>query len=405
MRYKSTISDTSDAPWQVALPRLAVRRLTLTNFRNHATTRIEGIEAPLVALTGPNGAGKTNVLEALSLLAPGRGLRRAAFADMANISAPEQWAAAFSLVGLAGAVDVGMAWRASPRAANDEAADSPGSRTLKIDGKQARSARDLARHVRLAWLTPAMDGLFTGPASERRRFIDRLTLAVNPEHAARITALEKLLRQRNRLLEHHRTQGAWLEAIEAQLAEVAVAVAAARLMTVQAIAGGMRLLEAAHGAFPPAHLAMQGWLEERLLSSPAVEVEDAYRAHLAHSRTEDAAAGRTLVGAHRSDLVVTHAERGMPAKLCSTGEQKALLMALVLAHAQAVKDALGGAAPILLLDEVAAHLDATRRQGLFDALLALGAQVWMTGTDAAIFADLAGAATFFVIEDGQVRNG
>jgi len=250
-----------------------------------------------------------------------------------------------------------------------------------------------------------MDGLFTGPASERRRFIDRLTLAVDPEHAGRITALEKLLRQRNRLLEHHRTQGAWLDAIEAQLAEVAVAVAAARLMTVQAIAGGMRLLKAADGAFPPAQLAMQGWLEERLLHMPAVEVEDAYRAHLAQARTEDAAAGRTLTGAHRSDLVVTHLAREMPAKLCSTGEQKALLMALVLAHAQAVKDALSGAAPILLLDEVAAHLDATRRQGLFDALLALGSQVWMSGTDAAIFADLAGTAAFFVIEDGQVRNG
>ena len=404
MKQEMPISEARDAPLRMVRPRLAVQRLTLTNFRNHAASRIAGIEAPLVVLTGPNGAGKTNVLEALSLLAPGRGLRRAAFADMAAISAPEQWAAAFSLHGLAGAVDIGMAWRAAPRAANDEPSESPGSRTLKIDGRQARSARDLARHVRLAWLTPAMDGLFTGPASDRRRFIDRLTLAVDPEHAGRITALEKLLRQRNRLLEDHRSQGAWLDAVEAQLAEVAVAVAAARLMTVQAIAGGMCLLEAAGGAFPPAQLAMQGWLEERLLSSPAVEVEDAYRAHLAQSRAEDAAAGRTLTGAHRSDIVVSHAERGMAARLCSTGEQKALLMALVLAHAQAVKDALSGAAPILLLDEVAAHLDATRRRGLFEALLALESQVWMTGTDAAIFADLAGAAAFFVIEDGQVRG-
>jgi len=306
MQPKIPISAAREASREGALPRLFVRRLTLTNFRNHAATRIEGVEAPLVVLTGLNGAGKTNVLEALSLLSPGRGLRRAAFADMAAISAPEQWAAAFSVQGLAGAVDIGMAWRASPNAANNEAADSPGSRTLKIDGKQARSARELSRHVRLAWLTPAMDGLLTGPASERRRFIDRLTLAVDPEHAARINALEKLLRQRNRLLEHHRAQAAWLDAIEAQLAEVAVAVAAARLMTVQAIAGGMRLLEAAHGAFPRAGLAMRGWLEERLLNGPAVEVEDAYRAHLAAARAEDAAAGRTLTGAHRSDLVVTH---------------------------------------------------------------------------------------------------
>ncbi len=395
------------------LPDIAIRRLTLSGFRNHAATRLDDISAPLVVLTGPNGAGKTNVLEALSLLAPGRGLRRAAFADMATVRADgggvAHWAVACHVQGLCGSVDIGMAWRGRPAAMEDEAVaagngEPAGSRRLKIGGKAVRSARQLSDHVRLAWLTPSMDGLFTGPGADRRRFIDRLTLAVDPEHAGRINALERLLRQRNRLLEDWRAHGAWLDAVEAQLAEVAVAVAAARLMTVEAITAGMALLDDLQGAFPRAEIGLSGWLEERLAHLPAVDVEDAYRQWLADARAEDAAAGRTLTGAHRSDLLVFHAEKGMAAKLCSTGEQKALLIALMLAHAQAVKNTLCGAAPLLLLDEVAAHLDATRRAGLFAALLKLGAQGWLTGTDVDIFADLQGQADFFVVEDGQVRR-
>lgn len=389
-------------------PRLRVRRLTLSGFRNHAASRLEVGDAPLLVLTGPNGAGKTNVLEALSLLAPGRGLRRAAFADMANIAAtaqqPPQWALHAAVHGLKGMAEIGMLWQAGR--AEDATAENgaAGSRQLKIAGKQGRSAAALAEHIRLAWLTPAMDGLFTGPASERRRFIDRLTLAIDPAHGGRINALERLLRQRNRLLPEHRAQARWLDAIEAQLAEVAVAVAAARLMTVEAMAAGMALLDGLNEAFPRAALAMQGWLEERLRHTPAVDVEDAYRQHLAENRGEDAAAARTLTGAHRSDLVVRHAARGMPAKLCSTGEQKALLIALMLAHAQAVRDTIGGAAPVLLLDEVAAHLDARRRTGLFAALAMLGAQAWMTGTEAETFADLHGMARFFVVENGRITH-
>ena len=394
--HKMPISDISAANHDAPLP--ALRRLTLSDFRNHAVSRLEADGAALVVLTGPNGAGKTNVLEALSLLAPGRGLRRAAFADMAALPAARQWALACTLNGLKGIVDIGMQWRAG-----DDGGENGGSRQIRIAGKAARNAGALAEHVRVAWLTPAMDGLFTGPASERRRFIDRLTLAVDPAHAGRISALERLLRQRNRLLEEWRAQQRWLDAIEAQLAETAVAVAAARLMTVQAISAGMALMEALNGAFPRAELAMQGWLEERLEQAAAVDVEDAYRAHLAQSRAQDAAAGRTLTGAHRSDVLVSHISRQMPARLCSTGEQKALLIALMLAHAQAVKTTLDGAAPVLLLDEVAAHLDAERRAGLFAALRLLGAQAWLTGTDMATFADLRGTARFFVVEDGSVR--
>ena len=385
-----------------ALPQLAVRSLRLVDFRNHASSRLDEIDAPLVVLAGANGAGKTNVLEALSLLAPGRGLRRAAFADMASIGGQGMdggWALHFRLHGLRGPVEVGMRWQPG------EAPDSAGSRLLKIGGKQAKSAAALGDHLRVAWLTPAMDGLFTGAGSERRRFIDRLTLAVDPAHGGRINALERLLRQRNRLLPEWRAQGRWLDAIEAQLAEVAVAVAAARLVTVEAMAVGMALLDALDGVFPRARLAMRGWLEEQLAQAPALEVEDAYRAQLAAARAEDAAAGRTLIGAHRSDLEVAHVEKDMPAKLCSTGEQKALLIALMLAHAQAVRDTLGGTAPLLLLDEVAAHLDGARRAGLFAALQRLGAQAWITGTDAELFGDLRGTARFFVIDNGQVRIG
>ncbi len=420
---KMPISSISEQSFPKLLPPLAVRSLRLTGFRNHAASRLTEIDAPLVVLTGANGAGKTNVLEALSLLAPGRGLRRAAFADMArladtatpqgmeqprqDLARPQQgmagagWALHVELLGLRGAVDVGMQWTPGDATTTD----GGGARQLKVAGKTARSAAALAEHVRVAWLTPAMDGLFTGAASERRRFIDRLTLAVDPAHGGRINALERLLRQRNRLLPEWRAQGRWLDAIEAQLAEVAVAVAAARLITVEAMAAGMALLDTLNGVFPRAALMMRGWLEERLQQAPAVEVEDAYRAHLARARAQDAAAGRTLAGAHRSDLEVAHVEKSMPAKLCSTGEQKALLIALMLAHAQAVKDTLGAAAPLLLLDEVAAHLDAQRRAGLFAALQQLGAQAWMTGTDVELFADLHGAARFFVIDNGQVRIG
>ncbi len=354
---------------------VAVRQLTVTDFRNHAAARVEA-EAALVVLTGPNGAGKTNLLEALSMLAPGRGLRRAQLADMARV-APESgrvpgWAVAAEIDGLQGPVRIGIAWRDVER--------EGGGRRVLIDGKAARSSAELGRHVRLGWLTPAMDRLFGGPASDRRRFLDRMTAALDPDHAVRMTALEKLLRQRNRLLEDIGGNAAWLDAVEAKIAEVAVAIAAARLVTRDALETGMEMVKSHGGAFPFARLRLQGWVEDRLRESPALEVEDACREMLAAGRAADAAAGRTQQGPHRSDLEVEHGPKGMPARLCSTGEQKALLIAIVLAHAAAVKALPGCGAPLLLLDEVAAHLDAGRRAGLFEALKGLGCQAWMTGT-------------------------
>ncbi len=376
---------------------VAVRQLTVTDFRNHAAARVEA-EAALVVLTGPNGAGKTNLLEALSMLAPGRGLRRAQLADMARV-APEGgrapgWAVAAEVDGLQGPVRIGIAWRDAER--------EGGGRRVLIDGKAARSSAELGRHVRLGWLTPAMDRLFGGPASDRRRFLDRMTAALDPDHAVRTGGLEKLLRQRNRLLENIGGNAAWLDAVEAKIAEVAVAVAAARMAALEALEAGMKTVEKHGGPFPFARLRLQGWVEDRLSESPAVEVEDACREMLAAGRAADAAAGRTLQGPHRSDLEVEHGPKGMPARLCSTGEQKALLIAIVLAHAAAVKALPGCGAPLLLLDEVAAHLDAGRRAGLFEALKGLGCQAWMTGTEEALFSDVRGEARFLRIEDGRI---
>jgi len=347
----------------------------------------------MVVLTGPNGAGKTNMLEAISLLAPGRGLRRAAFADMARASGAGGWTISAQVSGMQGPVRIGAAWRGE---------DGTGGRKLVIGGKTARSAGQLGQHLRIGWLTPAMDRLFTGPAGDRRRFFDRLTATLDPAHAARAAALERLMRQRNRLLESHLDNAAWLDALEAQMAQAFIAVAAARLAALKALKKGMKPLEKAAGAFPFAALALQGEVENQLGESPAIQVEDAWRARLRGNRARDAAAGRTLEGPHRTDLEVIHGPRAMPARLSSTGEQKALLIAIVLAHARAVRAQAGGHAPVMLLDEVAAHLDRARRRGLFTALEELGCQAWMTGTEPGLFADLQGRAHFVRIEDGQV---
>ncbi len=332
------------------------------------------------------------------MLAPGRGLRRAQLADMVRMS-PEAgraagWAVAAEVEGLQGPVRVGIAWR--------DTEEEGGGRRVLIDGKALRSSAGLGRHVRLGWLTPAMDRLFSGPAADRRRFLDRMTVALDPGHAVRLTALEKLLRQRNRLLENSCGNAAWLDAVEAQIAEGAVAIAASRMATRDALEAGMEMVKSQGGAFPFARLRLQGWVEDRLNGSPALEVEDACREMLAASRPADAAAGRTLQGPHRSDLEVEHGPKGMPARLCSTGEQKALLIAIVLAHAAAMKALPGCAAPLLLLDEVAAHLDAGRRAGLFEALKGLGCQAWMTGTEEELFSDVRGEADFLRIEDGRI---
>jgi len=253
----------------------------------------------------------------------------------------------------------------------------------------------------VVWLTPAMDPLFNGPASERRRFLDRLVLAVDAQHSSRVAALERSLRSRNRLLEDARSDAHWLDAVEHETAEVAVAVAAARAETVNRLSGALAAGRDTAPEFPRAEIALDGWMEKLLPDYSATEIEDRYRALLKDNRARDAAAGRTLDGPHLSDLAVTHTGKGIPAAQASTGEQKALLIRLVLAHAGLIKD-MTGFAPLLLLDEIVAHLDPGRRAALYDALASLGAQVWMTGADPAAFGDIAGRAQVFVVRPGAV---
>lgn len=376
-------------------PTLAIRRLTLTDFRNYAALRLEP-KARLVALTGANGAGKTNVLEAISLLAPGRGLRGLPFEDLARQAGSGGWAIAAEVEEANGPVNLGTAWSGQSETGEG------GGRQVVIDGEAQRGSGALGEHMRLLWLTPAQDRLFAGPASDRRRFLDRMVTASDPEHAARITVFEKVMRERNLLLEETRPDPAWLSSLEAHMAEAAVAISAARLVGLEALQ--THIEEARQtSSFPWAEVAVEGEIEALVAQKPAVQVEDEYRRILGDSRGLDRAAGRTLRGPHRSDMNVVHGPKRMAAGQCSTGEQKALLIGLVLAQARAVK-AGAGVAPILLLDEVAAHLDRARRKSLLEALAALGSQSWMTGTDAQLFEAIGEAGTVFQVEGGHVSK-
>ena len=371
-----------------------IRRLTLANFRSYHAASLAVDDGPAV-LVGPNGAGKTNLLEAISFLAPGRGLRRATLEEVAFAEGDGSWAVSAEVEGALGLVTIGTG--IEPPAGEDAVL----TRKCRIDREPVGSAAAFADHLRVIWLVPAMDGLFAGPAAERRRLIDRLVLAVDPEHGSRVNALERSLRARNRLLESPHPDPHWLDAAEHETAELAVAVAAARADTVHRLSAALAARRAP--AFPSGEIALEGWMETLLLTHPAVEVEDRYRAVLKENRGRDAAAGRTLDGPHLSDLAVVYAPKGIAARDASTGEQKALLIGLVLAHAGLVAE-MSGAAPVILLDEVVAHLDPGRRSALYDALERLGAQIWMTGADPAAFAAIAPRAELFEVTPGQVRR-
>jgi DNA replication and repair protein RecF len=277
-------------------------------------------------------------------------------------------------------------------------------RLVVIDGEAQKSAGALGEHMRMLWLTPAMDRLFAGPASDRRRFLDRMVTAFDPEHGARILVFEKVMRERNLLLEETRPDAAWLSSLEAHMAEAAVAIAAARLVGLEALQTHITVARDDESSFPWSEISVEGEIEaHRIATTPAVRVEDEYRKILRDSRGLDRAAGRTLRGPHRSDLAVVHGPRAMAAGQCSTGEQKALLIGLILAQARAVKSGVG-VAPVLLLDEVAAHLDRARRLSLLKAWRALGSQSWMTGTDAELFDGMGDEGTVFHVEDGTVRQ-
>ncbi len=372
-----------------------IQRLTLTHFRNYRAASLE-TRGDVVVLAGPNGAGKTNCIEAISFLSPGRGLRRAMLEDVADNQGDGSWAVAAEVEGALGLATLGTGIDAPAAEA------SSSSRRCRIDREPVGSATAFGDHLRMVWLTPAMDGLFLGPASERRRFFDRLVLAIDTEHSARVTALDRSLRSRNRLLEVRNYDDHWCDAIERETAELAVAVAAMRGQTAGRLAAMLRARGEA-SAFPSAEIALDGWMENALMSEPATAVEDRYREILRAGRARDAIAGRTLDGPHLTDLQVVYAPKHMPARDASTGEQKALLIGLVLAHAGLVAE-MTGITPLLLLDEVVAHLDPRRRAALFDELAKLGAQVWMTGADPAAFADVGPSGEIFGVEAGRISR-
>ena len=369
-----------------------IHRLTLTHFRNY---RVSGLQArgDLVVLVGPNGAGKTNCLEAISYLAPGRGLRRATVEDVADNQGDGSWAVSAEVEGALGLATLGTGID-PPRG------DTSTSRRCRIDREPVPSAAAFGDHLRMVWLTPAMDGLFMGAASERRRFFDRLVLAIDSEHASRVSALERSLRSRNRLLEVRNYDDHWCDAIERETAELAVAVAATRGQTAVRLAAMLRGRGQA-SACPSAEIALDGWMETALLGEPATAVEDRYRVLLRDNRARDAAAGRTLDGPHLTDLQVIYAPKQMPARDASTGEQKALLIGLILAHAALVAE-MTGIIPLLLLDEIVAHLDPARRAALFDELTRLGAQVWLTGADPVAFGEIGPSGEIFNVETGRI---
>jgi DNA replication and repair protein RecF len=372
-----------------------IRRLSLTHFRSYraASLRTQG---DVVVLVGANGAGKTNCLEAISFLSPGRGLRRATLDDVADNQGDGSWAVSAEVEGALGLATLGTGIEG--RSANGTAT----GRRARIDREPVPSTAAFGDHLRMVWLTPSMDSLFMGAASERRRFFDRLVLAIDSEHSSRVSALDRSLRSRNRLLEDRNFDPHWCEAIERETAELAVAVAAQRGQTLQRLSATLAARGSA-SAFPSAVIALDGWMENALMSESATTVEDRYREILRDNRARDAAAGRTLDGPHLTDLQVVYAPKAMPAKDASTGEQKALLIGLVLAHASLVAE-MTGITPLLLLDEVVAHLDPGRRAALFGELARLGAQVWMTGADPAAFAEVGPQAEIFNVVAGQISR-
>ena len=369
-----------------------ISKLTLTNFRNYASLSID-LAPGAVVLSGDNGAGKTNLLEAISLLTPGRGLRRAPYGDVAREGGDGGFALHARIEGPEGEVEIGTGISGGDAAGE-------GGRRVRINGAPARSIEEMLEWLRVVWLTPAMDGLFPGPAADRRRFLDRLVLAIDPGHGQRALDYEKAMRGRNRLLTESSRDGAWFDAIETQMAETGVAIAAARAELVRLLAAMIDKLPSS-GPFPQADISLSGELESEVAVAPAVDVEERFRRSLASGRERDRAAGRTLDGPHRSDLVVRHRPKSMPAELCSTGEQKALLVGIVLSHARLTGE-MSGLTPILLLDEIAAHLDAGRRAALFAILEDLNCQAFMTGTDAALFSSLEGSAQFLTVDHGTV---
>lgn len=405
--------------------RLGLTRLVLTDFRNYRSARLDFAPAPgcepallPVVLTGPNGAGKTNLLEAMSFLSPGRGLRNARLSDIdrrggssSGVGEPagSGWAVAATVATRRGPLSIGTGTIGTGTIDAGREAAGGERRAIRIDGEPARGQSALGERLGVLWLTPQMDRLFLEGPEGRRRLMDRLVLGLDPAHAARVGRYEQALRERARLLRGtihggaihgRRNDPAWLAALEEIMAAEGVAVAAARREAIDRLD---RVCAAADGAFPRARLSLVGTVEAWLDEMPALAAEERFRTTLAKGRPGDALSGGAAAGPHRSDLAVVHADKGIAAEAASTGEQKALLIAILLAQAQ-LQRAVRGEPPLLLLDEVAAHLDARRRDALFEIVAGLDSQAWITGTDPALFAPLRGAARFLSVNDGELSD-
>lgn len=365
-----------------------ISRLRLTAFRNYASAALD-LDQRHVVLTGPNGSGKTNLLEAVSVLSPGRGLRGASFDTLQAQGSDLPWAVAATIETDDGPADIGTG------------ALPDGGRRVRVNGANARSIEAMSDYLRVLWLTPAMDGLFSGPAGDRRRFLDRLVTTLIPSHSGAVSDFDKAMRQRNRLLDEG-GEARWLSAVESQMAELGASIHLNRsdsLHHLQAL-----ILESIEDSgFPAATLALTPLFEDGATPVTSAALETLLAERWANQRGQDRAAGRTLAGPHRVDLGVIHTQKGLPAALGSTGEQKALLIGLILAHARLVRIRTG-IVPFLLLDEIAAHLDPDRRRALFAALDGLETQCFLTGTDPMLFDALENRAQRFTVREGRVAR-
>ncbi len=365
-------------------------KLTLQNYRCYAQTSLDNLQSGLVVLCGANGAGKTNILEAISLLTPGRGLRGAKALDIQKSDSPVAWGISAKLD--MDGVDITLGTGLNPD--NDR-------RMSRINGALAKSQMALADYLTCLWLTPQMDRLFLEGSSGRRRFLDRMIFAFDPSHSGRVTRYENAMRQRSKLLSEKSWEESWVKSLEKQMAETGVAITAARMDFLDKLKSSFLSDNETKGYFPKASLTLLGTVEDLLDQYPALEAENKFVELLGKSRAYDAIAGGAKHGAHKTDLDVVYVTKKMPAAQCSTGEQKALLISIILAHGR-LMNAERGAPPVLLLDEIAAHLDEDRREALFSQLRAMGGQVWMTGTDPILFKSIENHAQFFNVKSAQI---
>lgn len=366
-------------------------QITLQHFRCYEQARLEGLTSGLVVLCGPNGAGKTNILEAVSILTPGRGLRGVKAMDMQRHDSAQGWGVSAKVV--TEESDVTLGTGINPETER---------RIVRINGVTAKSQIALSDYLACLWLTPQMDRLFLDGASGRRRFLDRMIFAFDPGHSGRVTRYENAMRQRSKLLQEEAPDASWLTGLESQMAETGIAIAAARLDFMTRLQNSCAMADSEEeNYFPKARIIAKGTIEELLQKSPAIEVEQMFSYQLEQSRRRDSEVGGAATGPHKSDMDVVYATKNMPAAQCSTGEQKALLIGLVLAHGRMMA-AERGAPPVLLLDEIAAHLDEDRRIALFERLESLGGQVWMTGTDPVLFESIDQKAQFFDVESARI---